>query len=123
MEKVPRTLQAKTKTTRSFLVSFSLFKTNSMYTLYYCNQVRELDLEHLFDAVVVSGDFKFEKPQPEIFHQVCTLLRVEPFECLMVGDSLETGQFALLGLDLIFTFTQFNLIFFHFIIALNCFRH
>ncbi|CAG7638702.1 unnamed protein product [Allacma fusca] len=53
-------------------------------------KIRELKLEEYFDCIVVSGDLKWEKPQPEIFHRVCTTLGVQPYECLIVGDKVET---------------------------------
>jgi beta-phosphoglucomutase-like phosphatase (HAD superfamily) len=59
-------------------------------TLLYNFQIRELKLQEHFDCIVVSGDLKWEKPQPEIFHRACTSLGVEPFECLMIGDKIET---------------------------------
>ncbi|CAL8092446.1 unnamed protein product [Orchesella dallaii] len=53
-------------------------------------KIRELKIAEHFDTIVVSGDLKWEKPQPEIFHRACTKLGVEPFECLMIGDKIET---------------------------------
>jgi hypothetical protein len=49
-----------------------------------------LKLQEHFDAIIVSGDLKWEKPHPEIFLRACQMLGVEPFECLMIGDKLET---------------------------------
>ncbi|XP_075420290.1 N-acylneuraminate-9-phosphatase [Tenrec ecaudatus] len=43
-----------------------------------------------FDAVVVGGEQKEEKPSPSIFHYCCELLGVQPGDCVMVGDTLET---------------------------------
>ncbi|NXA51708.1 NANP phosphatase, partial [Nothocercus julius] len=43
-----------------------------------------------FDAIVVGGEQKEEKPAPSIFHHCCDLLGVQPAECVMVGDSLDT---------------------------------
>ncbi|XP_006270111.1 N-acylneuraminate-9-phosphatase [Alligator mississippiensis] len=43
-----------------------------------------------FDAIVVGGEQKEEKPAPSIFHHCCDLLGVQPGECVMVGDSLDT---------------------------------
>jgi len=57
---------------------------------YWYLQIRELHLEEHFDEIVVSGDLKWEKPQPEIFHRICSNLGVQPFECLIVGDKIET---------------------------------
>ena len=56
-----------------------------------------MKLVEYFDSIVVSGDLKWEKPEPEIFHRVCTNMGVMPFECLIVGDKIETdikGGFA-----------------------------
>ncbi|XP_004716289.1 N-acylneuraminate-9-phosphatase-like [Echinops telfairi] len=43
-----------------------------------------------FDAVVVGGEQKEEKPSPSIFYYCCDLLGVQPGDCVMVGDTLET---------------------------------
>lgn len=43
-----------------------------------------------FDAVVVGGEQKEEKPSPSIFYHCCDLLGVQPADCVMVGDTLET---------------------------------
>ncbi|KAJ7342301.1 hypothetical protein JRQ81_010047 [Phrynocephalus forsythii] len=43
-----------------------------------------------FDAIVVGGEQKEEKPASSIFHHSCELLGVQPEECVMVGDSLDT---------------------------------
>ncbi|XP_063905215.1 N-acylneuraminate-9-phosphatase [Zophobas morio] len=49
-----------------------------------------LHLEKFFDVVVVSGDLPWEKPHRKIFHVACDYLGVEPQQCIMVGDKLET---------------------------------
>ncbi|XP_030166111.1 N-acylneuraminate-9-phosphatase isoform X2 [Lynx canadensis] len=43
-----------------------------------------------FDAIVVGGEQKEEKPSPSIFYYCCSLLGVQPGDCVMVGDTLET---------------------------------
>lgn len=43
-----------------------------------------------FDAIVVGGEQKEEKPAPSIFYHCCDLLGVQPGDCVMVGDTLET---------------------------------
>ncbi|KAF6284571.1 N-acetylneuraminic acid phosphatase [Rhinolophus ferrumequinum] len=43
-----------------------------------------------FDAIVVGGEQKEEKPAPSIFYYCCNLLGVQPGDCVMVGDTLET---------------------------------
>ncbi|XP_040118786.1 N-acylneuraminate-9-phosphatase-like [Oryx dammah] len=43
-----------------------------------------------FDAIVVGGEQEEEKPAPSIFCYSCDLLGVQPGDCVMVGDTLET---------------------------------
>ncbi|XP_001382083.1 N-acylneuraminate-9-phosphatase isoform X1 [Monodelphis domestica] len=46
--------------------------------------------EPYFDAIVVGGEQEEEKPAPSIFYHCCDLLEVQPGDCVMVGDTLET---------------------------------
>nr|XP_003215976.1 PREDICTED: N-acylneuraminate-9-phosphatase [Anolis carolinensis] len=46
--------------------------------------------QQYFNAIVVGGEHKEEKPAPSIFHHCCELLKVRPEDCVMVGDSLDT---------------------------------
>ncbi|KAG6461681.1 hypothetical protein O3G_MSEX012788 [Manduca sexta] len=64
-------------------------------------KIERLDLRKYFDCVLVSGDLPWEKPDQHIFLEACKLLNVEPRNCIMVGDKLETdikgGKEAELG--------------------------
>lgn len=53
-------------------------------------KVERLQLKDYFDCILVSGDLPWEKPDQKIFQQACQLLGVEPRNCIMVGDKLET---------------------------------
>ncbi|XP_038607257.1 N-acylneuraminate-9-phosphatase [Tachyglossus aculeatus] len=53
-----------------------------------------------FDAIVVGGEQKEEKPAPSIFFHCCDLLGVQPKDCVMVGDTLETDIRGSLDADL-----------------------
>lgn len=53
-------------------------------------KVAAVGCEELFDAIVVGGDCAEEKPAVSIFTHCFTLLGVQPQDCVMVGDSLET---------------------------------
>lgn len=53
-------------------------------------KVDRLGLRQYFDCVLVSGDLPWEKPDQNIFFEACKLLKVEPRNCIMVGDKLET---------------------------------
>nr|CAD7602216.1 unnamed protein product [Timema genevievae] len=53
-------------------------------------KVHYLNLRCHFDLILVSGDLPWEKPHSAIFLEACHFLGVEPVNCLMVGDKLET---------------------------------
>lgn len=44
--------------------------------------------EKFFKTIVISGDQAHPKPHPVMFHTACSLISVEPENCIMVGDSL-----------------------------------
>jgi HAD superfamily hydrolase (TIGR01662 family) len=50
--------------------------------------MRRWEIEQFFDAFVISGDVTCRKPNPEFMWAAARELRVEPEECLVVGDSL-----------------------------------
>ncbi|XP_077300980.1 N-acylneuraminate-9-phosphatase isoform X2 [Arctopsyche grandis] len=64
-------------------------------------KVERLHLREYFDCILVSGDLPWEKPDQKIFQEACQILGVEPKNCIMVGDKLETdiqgGKEAELG--------------------------
>lgn len=47
-------------------------------------------LAPLFEVVVISGDIGIEKPDPGIFDAALRQLRLQPHQCLFVGDSVST---------------------------------
>ncbi|XP_060536699.1 N-acylneuraminate-9-phosphatase [Cylas formicarius] len=53
-------------------------------------KVDKLNIRSYFDVILVSGDFPWEKPHYKIFHKACDYLGVQPRQCIMVGDKLET---------------------------------
>lgn len=48
--------------------------------------LRELRVDHLFDAVIVSAEVHAEKPNPVIFAAACDALGLPPEQCVHVGD-------------------------------------
>lgn len=48
--------------------------------------VKELDLNDIFDAIIVSADVGAEKPNPMIFLEACRRLEVNPEHVIHVGD-------------------------------------
>ncbi|XP_051935439.1 N-acylneuraminate-9-phosphatase [Hippocampus zosterae] len=53
-------------------------------------KVEAVGCENFFDRIVVGGDHAEQKPFPSIFRLCFDLLQVEPQDCIMVGDSLDT---------------------------------
>ncbi|XP_075155794.1 N-acylneuraminate-9-phosphatase [Haematobia irritans] len=53
-------------------------------------KVRRLKVQQYFDCLLVSGDLPWEKPNPNIFYATCKYLNVQPENCCMVGDKLES---------------------------------
>lgn len=50
-------------------------------------RLSEEELNELFDVVVISGEVRVQKPEPEIFKMVVERLEVEPSECVFIDDS------------------------------------
>lgn len=48
--------------------------------------LRDLGIDHLFDAVIVSAEVGFEKPNPVVFEAAFEALGVTPEETVHVGD-------------------------------------
>ncbi|MED6238758.1 hypothetical protein ATANTOWER_029152 [Ataeniobius toweri] len=53
-------------------------------------KVEAVNCEEFFDAVVIAGDHAEQKPFPSIFQLCFNKLEVEAWDCVMVGDSLDT---------------------------------
>lgn len=53
-------------------------------------KINRLNLNKYFDCILVSSDLPWEKPDPRIFYAACNYLGVEPGNCAMIGDKLET---------------------------------
>lgn len=53
-------------------------------------KVRKLHVQPYFDCLLVSADLPWEKPNPNIFYAACKYLNVQPQECCMIGDKLES---------------------------------
>jgi len=53
-------------------------------------KIHRLEMQEYFQSVVVSGDLGWEKPSKAIFEVVCEQLDLQPSQCIMIGDRLET---------------------------------
>lgn len=50
-------------------------------------KIKAIGLNDIFSHIVLSEEIGIRKPDPGIFHHAADLLKVEPSECLYVGDS------------------------------------
>lgn len=50
-------------------------------------KLEAMDLREVFSCIVLSEEIGIRKPDPGIFHHAASLLRMQPSECLYVGDS------------------------------------
>lgn len=53
-------------------------------------KIQRLNVSKYFDCMLVSSDLPWEKPNPHIFMAACNYLGVEPKNCVMIGDKLDT---------------------------------
>ncbi len=63
--------------------------TNFEHPPYVWNLLERLNLARHFDAVVISGELRVDKPDPRIFCHALQAVDCAPAEALMVGDSLD----------------------------------
>ena len=56
------------------------------YSLVQRDKINTVGIEHYFDDIIVSGEEKFQKPDPRIFYLSCERLGVKPEEAVFVGD-------------------------------------
>jgi len=53
-------------------------------------ELRALRLEDFFDALIISSDYGFRKPDPRMLHIALAMLDVQPAEAAYIGNSFET---------------------------------
>ena len=57
----------------------------------FCNpELRTLRIENFFDAIVISSDYGFRKPDPRLFHIALAILDIPASEAAYIGNSYET---------------------------------
>ncbi|CAN0925983.1 Haloacid dehalogenase-like hydrolase domain-containing protein 3 [Linum grandiflorum] len=54
--------------------------------------LKDLDISHLFDAVIVSSEVGYEKPDSKIYHAALDEVKVEPGRAVHVGDDLKADK-------------------------------
>jgi putative hydrolase of the HAD superfamily len=63
--------------------------TNYKYPSGMMGLLRNAGITELLDAVVISGEVGWKKPEPAIYHAMLERLSVEAADCVLVGNELE----------------------------------
>jgi len=63
--------------------------TNFAYPPFFHKIIEKFNLKRFFDAIVVSGEVGWAKPNPKIFHIILSKLNLKPEKCIFVGDHPE----------------------------------
>ena len=57
----------------------------------FCNpEMRTLRIEDFFDAIVISSDYGFRKPDPRLFHIALAMLDIPASEAAYIGNNYQT---------------------------------
>lgn len=59
--------------------------------------LRQIGLEHFFDAVSDGNNISKSKPDPEVFVKACQMLKIRPLDCLVVEDAKAGLEAAIAG--------------------------
>lgn len=46
------------------------------------------ELDNYFDELVIAGDVKMVKPDPDIYELAAKIMRLQPQECVLIDDTL-----------------------------------
>jgi putative hydrolase of the HAD superfamily len=77
-------------TLTDFRKGYRLGLVTDAQRLYACPELRSLRIEEFFDAVVISSDYGFRKPDPRLFHIALAALDSTPEETVYIGNKYET---------------------------------
>jgi len=77
-------------TLNEFKKRYQLGIVSDAQRLFCKPELRTLRLENFFDAVVVSSDYGFRKPDPRLFHIALAMLNVSASEAAYIGNKYET---------------------------------
>lgn len=57
-------------------------------------KLKSLNIQDRFEVVVISSEVGHSKPRPEIFLEACRRAKIQPQQCLYVGDRLDIDALA-----------------------------
>jgi putative hydrolase of the HAD superfamily len=77
-------------TLTEFRKDYRLGVVTDAQRLYSCPELRILRIEDFFDAIVISSDYGFRKPDPRLFHIALAALDAQPEEAVYIGNKYET---------------------------------
>jgi putative hydrolase of the HAD superfamily len=77
-------------TLTDFRKNYRLGLVTDAQRLYACPELRSLRIEEFFDAMVISSDYGFRKPDPRLFHIALAALDSAPEQTAYIGNKYET---------------------------------
>ncbi|MBN1541121.1 HAD family hydrolase [candidate division KSB1 bacterium] len=77
-------------TLSEFRKAYRLGAVSDAQRLFCMPELQVLRLHHFFDAVVISSDYGFRKPDPRMFHIALAVLDLEPEQAAYIGNKYET---------------------------------
>jgi len=77
-------------TLNEFRKNYRLGIISDAQRLFCKPELRAMRLENFFEAIVISSDFGFRKPDPRLFHIALDLLDVEASEAVYIGNNYNT---------------------------------
>lgn len=67
---------------------FSLAVVSDGQSAWALPEIRATDIDHYFNPIVISGDYRFRKPDPRLFQAALDGIQAEPEEVLFVGNDM-----------------------------------
>lgn len=52
-------------------------------------KIKKIGIEKYFEQIIISSEIGIAKPEKKIFQHTCQKLKLQPQECIMVGDKFE----------------------------------
>lgn len=86
-----------------------LFLLSNAQAAFTAPELRLLDLERCFDAVYLSSDYRCRKPDRRFFEVLLRTQRLDPAECLMIGNDAATDIAGARGVGMAVLYLHTNL--------------
>lgn len=76
------------ETIKQLDLNYHLAIVSDGQSAYAVPELNAVGLLRFFDPIIISGDFGFRKPDPRLFENALTIMKMEPSEILYVGNDM-----------------------------------